>query len=97
MKIVTLQSVSVARLKIATFRKITYSVTCIVALLSERSRICPKLILKRVKALGTKVLFAHSHQPAMADCYGIFKSFRRGTFFDACPLCGTEFFIIKNT
>lgn len=34
MKIVTLQSVSVARLKIATFRKITYSITCIVALLN---------------------------------------------------------------
>ena len=35
MKIVTLQSVSVARLKIATFGKITHSVTCIVALLKR--------------------------------------------------------------
>ena len=55
MKIVTLQSVSGARLKIAGFGKITYSVTCIVALLSEKSRICQKLILKRVKA---KLAFA---------------------------------------
>ena len=35
MKIVTLQSVSAARLKIAAFGKITYSVTCIVALLKR--------------------------------------------------------------
>ena len=35
MKIVTLQSVSGARLKIATFGKITHSVTCIVALLKR--------------------------------------------------------------
>ena len=35
MKIVTLQSVSAARLKIAAFGKITYSVTCIVALFSR--------------------------------------------------------------
>ena len=35
MKTVTLQSVSAARLKIATFRKITYSITCIVALLKR--------------------------------------------------------------
>ena len=35
MKIVTLQSVSGARLKIAAFGKITYSVTCIVALLKR--------------------------------------------------------------
>ncbi len=33
MKIVTLQSVPAARLKIAAFGKITHSVTCIVALL----------------------------------------------------------------
>ena len=55
MKIVTLQSVSVARLKIAAFGKITYSVTCIVALLKENRRIYPKLILKRVKAPGTGI------------------------------------------
>ena len=78
MMIVTLQSVSGARLKIATFGKITHSVTCIVALLSEKSRICQKLILKRVKALGTKVLFAHSHQPATADCESNFASFCTG-------------------
>ena len=35
MKIVTLQSVSGARLKIADFGKITHSVTCIVALLKR--------------------------------------------------------------
>jgi len=35
MKIVTLQSVPAARLKIAAFGKITYSVTCIVALLKR--------------------------------------------------------------
>ena len=35
MKTVTLQSVSVARLKIATFVKIPHSVTCIVALLKR--------------------------------------------------------------
>ena len=35
MKIVTLQSVSAARMKIATFGKITHSVTCIVALLKR--------------------------------------------------------------
>ena len=53
MKIVTLQSVSGARLKIAAFGKITHSVTCIVALLSEKCRICPKLILKQVKVQAT--------------------------------------------
>ena len=55
MKIVTLQSVSAARMNIAVFLKITYSVTCIVALLREKRRICPKLILKQVKALGTGI------------------------------------------
>ena len=35
MKIVTLQSVSAARLKLAAFGKITHSVTCIVALLKR--------------------------------------------------------------
>lgn len=35
MKIVTLQSVSGARLKIAAFGKMTHSVTCIVALLKR--------------------------------------------------------------
>ncbi len=35
MKIVTLQSVSAARMKIAAFGKITYRVTCIVALLKR--------------------------------------------------------------
>lgn len=35
MKIVTLQSVSAARMKIAAFGKITHSVTCIVALLKR--------------------------------------------------------------
>ena len=35
MKTVTLQSVSVARMKHAAFAKITYSVTCIVALLKR--------------------------------------------------------------
>ena len=55
MKIVTLQSVSGARLKIAAFGKITHSVTYIVALLEKKRRICPKPILKRVKALGTEV------------------------------------------
>ena len=56
LKIVTLQSVSGARLKIAAFGKITHSVTYIVALLEKKRRICPKPILKRVKALGTEVL-----------------------------------------
>ena len=53
MKIVTLQSVSVARLKIAAFGKITYSVTCIVALFSRITEFFPKPTMKRVKALGT--------------------------------------------
>ena len=35
MKTVTLQSVSVARMKLAAFGKITHSVTCIVALLNR--------------------------------------------------------------
>ena len=55
MKIVTLQSVSAARLKIAAFGKITHSVTCIVALLEKKRRISPKPILKRVKAPGTGI------------------------------------------
>ena len=37
------------------FGKITHGVTYIVALLEKKRRICPKLILKRVKALGTEV------------------------------------------
>ena len=35
MKIVTLQSVSVARMKLAVINKMTHSVTCIVALLKR--------------------------------------------------------------
>ena len=49
MKIVTLQSVSAARLKIAAFGKITHSVTCIVALFSRIYANFPKLILGQVK------------------------------------------------
>ena len=55
MKIVTLQSVPAARLKIAAFGMMTHSVTCIVALLGKKRRICPEPILKRVKAPGTGI------------------------------------------
>ena len=53
MKIVTLQSVSTARMKIAAFVKITYSVTCIVALFSRIYANFPKLILGQVKVQAT--------------------------------------------
>ena len=42
MKIVTLQSVSVARMKLAAFGKITHSVTCIVALFRKKEAYLPK-------------------------------------------------------
>jgi excisionase family DNA binding protein len=76
--------------------KMPYSVFALLPCLEKKRRISPKLILKRVKALGAKVLFAHSHQPATADCEGILVSFCTGDYFRCLSPLWRRIFYNKN-